>query len=951
MVSERPSTLGEVPLLRTKLYTPAPRAGLVSRPHLISSLNSGLWRDGSPARKLTLISAPAGFGKTTLVAEWAHGLAHTEPPIAVGWLSLDESDNDPTRFLTYVVAALQTLRDGLAQGLLRALHSPQPPPVEAILAGLINEVAALSGLIMLVLDDYHLIDAQPVHDAVTFLLRHLPPQLHIVITTREDPLVPLARLRARGEVTELRAADLRFTSAEAAEFLNRAAGLALSAADITALETRTEGWIAGLQLAALALQGLAGQGPALRRIDTAQGRQDITDYIRSFSGSHRFVLDYLVEEVLEQQSEEIQAFLLRTSVLDQLTGPLCDALRCDEIAASDRSQEPTSSQAILEQLERANLFVVPLDDERRWYRYHHLFADLLEQRLRQAHGDWEPALHMRASEWYEQQGVIDYAVEHAFRANDLARATGLIEQHVDTMWDLGEHSRLQRWLSRLPDEWLCTRPQLCIYRAWFLFSVGHEHAARQVLQAAEACLDTSPVPGTSSSQPQQEPLSAEDHAKVSARLSAIRALMGSWQKEMPGVIQYAGEAMAALPEDDPWRDMAVIALGDAHYFTGDMMAAYQVRLAALEACRPDDAFAMIIANLKVATSLRELGQLQETIDICRQQVDFARERGLSHTIFNGWALALWALTLADRNELDQALVLANQSVDLTRGGDLGFSGFSHLVLAQVLLHRGAFADAEAVLQELEGVAPQQRLPFNISEAMSAWKARVWLADNRLESAARWAEEQDLDADEVVVSWSTYVLAVLARVLLAQGELEKANRLLNRLLEAAEAEEHTARIIEILTLQALTAQAAGHPAPALVALERALNLAEPGGYVCVFLDGGLPMARLLQEARNQGGVADYATRLLLAFPTAEAAPASPAVMPAASSDLLEPLSDREIEVLQLIAEGLTNREIASRLYLTLNTVKAHTRNIYGKLDVHSRTQAVMRAQTLGLLPPG
>ena len=550
-------------------------------------------------------------------------------------------------------------------------------------------------------------------------------------------------------------------------------------------------------------------------------------------------------------------------------------------------------------------------------------------------------------------------MEHAFRADDFARATRLIEQHVDTIWDLGEHSKLRRWLPRLPDEWLCASPQLCIYHAWFHFCVGEVEAAEQTLRAAEETLQATegahkaagPAVGAEAPVPARAPLSGAEHLKVSGRLRAVRSVMDFWRKDLPSVVRHAREALEALPEDDPWRGMAVIALGDAQYCNGDMVAAYRLRLKVRDACRPGDPFSIIIANLKVATSLREMGQLQETIDICRHQVDFAQERGLSHTIFSGWALALWALTLADRNELDQALVLANQSMDLTLGGDLGFSGFSHLVLAQVLFHTGEFAEAEGVLRELEGTAPRRSLPFNISELLSAWKARVWLADGRLEAAARWAEGQRLGEDDDVVSWSTHVLVVQARVLLAQGALEKANRLLNRLLEAAEAEEHTARIIEILTLQALTAQAAGDPAPALVALERALNLAEPGGYVRVFLDGGLPMARLLQEARNQGRVADYATRLLLAFPTAEAAPASPAVMPAASSDLLEPLSDREIEVLQLIAEGLTNREIASRLYLTLNTVKAHTRNIYGKLDVHSRTQAVMRAQTLGLLPPG
>ena len=405
------------PLLKTKLYTPPPRPELVSRPRLIKRLNKGLHR------KLTLISAPAGFGKTTLVSEWVQAMGGATPPIAIAWLSLDESDNDPVRFLTYFVAALQTTEarqepaGNIGKGALSALQSPQPPPTEAILTILINEIAAVPNRIVLVLDDYHLIEAQPIHDALTFLLEHLPPQMHLIIATREDPQLPLARYRARGQLTELRANDLRFTSSEAAAFLNQVMGLDLSAEDIAALETRTEGWIAGLQLAAISMQG----------------HQDATSFIESFTGSHRFVMDYLVEEVLQQQSESVQTFLLRTSILGRLCGPLCDAV-VGEIGdwrseRGHRAQSPrseTQSQAILAYLERANLFLVPLDNERRWYRYHHLFADLLRQRLHQStasstgdEGRGVAEYHRRASQWFEDNGLEIEAFHHAAAAEGL----------------------------------------------------------------------------------------------------------------------------------------------------------------------------------------------------------------------------------------------------------------------------------------------------------------------------------------------------------------------------------------------------------------------------------------------------------------------------------------------------------------------------------------------------
>src|SRR5205807_1392951 len=443
------------PILATKLYIPRLRPKVVSRPRLIERLNEGLYR------KLTLISAPAGFGKTTLVSEWVEGIER-----ATAWLSLDEGDNDPTRFLTYLVAALQTIAATLGEGVLGVLQSPQPPPPEAMLTALLNDITTILDDFVLVLDDYHVIDAKPVDQALTFLLEHLPPHMHLVIATREDPALPLARLRARGQLTELRVIDLRFTHAEAAGFLNQVMGLNLSAQDIAALETRTEGWIAGLQLAAISLQG----------------HEDAASFIRSFTGSHHFVLDYLVEEVLGQQSESVQTFLLRTSILDRFCGPLCDAVVLDP---------SVSGRAALEDLERANLFIVPLDNERRWYRYHHLFADLLRQRLQQStasspedEGGDVAELHRRASQWFEDNGLEIEAFHHAVAANDVERAERLMEGKGIPLHFRGAVTAILDWLESLPTTVLNARPWLWVRSATLLLVNGQTTGVGEKLQAA-----------------------------------------------------------------------------------------------------------------------------------------------------------------------------------------------------------------------------------------------------------------------------------------------------------------------------------------------------------------------------------------------------------------------------------------------------------------------------------
>ena len=881
---------------------------------------------------MTLVSAPPGFGKTTLLSHWLKNLQHDQQVdrqiIHIAWLSLDDDDNDPVRFLTYFVTALNRAMESdneLGRGTLAMLQSPQSSIDTNVVIPLINDLVMTAGKTIFVLDDYHLIETNTIHQIIAYLIENLPKQLHLIIATRQDPPFSLSRLRARNQLNELRAKNLRFSTSEAADFLNRAMGLNLSAQDISELESRTEGWIAGLQLAALSMQSL----------------KDNKQFIKSFTGGHRLVLDFLIEEVLSQQPENVQNFLLKTSILNQLTGSLCDAL-----TGHDNGQET------LETLDRANIFVVPLDDERRWYRYHHLFADLLRQRLHQTQPEKISSLHQKASAWHQQNGFIDKAIDHSLSADAFEQAANLIEVQADKAWNLGEHAKIRHWLKALPEKIFLTQPQLSIFNAWSLFLNGRERAAERSLEVAEQALDHSLESDRKNSATRKEKFSGSEQMKIQGRAEVIRASIASHRRDEPGIIQHARLALEYLPdEDSAWRNIAAITLGDNLAYKGNMPAVYLARKEELKTSKESgNTYSTMVASLKLTLILRMQGDLQQAKMICQQQMDLAKESGLSQTAIAGGILATWGELLAETNNLDEALQQARKGVDLIESSkDLAMLNWSYVCLIRVLFSRGDLAEAEKIIQKTQKLSEDFHIPPAMTDLITIWQARLWIAQGKLDTASQWAEECSLQADGNPTFQNEFEYITFARLLISQGNLDEACKLLQALLKTAMSGGRTSRVIEILILQSLASQAVDQIFEAVKTLEKALTLAESGGFLRIFVDEGSPMAHLLYEALDEGFSPGYIQKLLAAFPMQETEEVKASTFQGDQSNLIEPLSDREIEVLRLVAKGLTNKVIAERLYLSIHTIKTHTRNIYGKLGVNNRTQAVNKARTLGIIP--
>lgn len=872
-------------LLQTKLHAPRLRPSLVLRPHLIKTLNAGL------GGKMTLISAAAGFGKTTLVNRWVDTLQsdssahHISTQIA--WLSLDENDNTPARFLSYVIAALQRIDSSIGKSALPLLQAV-PLPIPTLLTVLLNDIAAHPDLLLLVLDDYHMVSARAVDEALAFLLDHAPRQLHLVMTTREDPNLPLARLRVRGLLTELRSADLRFTVTETAIFLQQVMGLDLTAEQVAALEARTEGWIAGLQMAALSMRG----------------QDDLSGFIQSFTGSHRFLLDYLLEEVLYRQPEHVQEFLLKTAILNQLTGSLCDALTGD-----------TNGQQILDLLDRANLFLVPLDNERRWYRYHHLFSELLRQSLQHSTEESEiETLHIRASQWYEANGLALEAFHHATAAKDIDRAVRLVEGDGLPLYFRGEVIPVRHWLESLPQAEFEARPTLWVTYASVLTLTGRLHTnIEEILQAAEAALPDSTL----------DDKTADLHGQIAAN----RAMLGVVKNEAGQIITQSQRALELLhPDNAPMRTTTTWTLGYAYQVQGNRAAAIEAYAETIAQSRKSGNIMTEIAAMTC------VGQIQETDNQARQAAE-TFQRILEMVGDPPWPAACEAFVGLARihyqwNALEQAEQYGQQALVLARQlENVDTPAACGTLLARVELAQGDATAAFVTLAETEQFVQQKHFDHHLG-AITAVRIQAHLQQGNLAAAAQLAT-QDLPLSR-------------ARVHVAQEEPAAALALLEPVRQQAEANAWPDLRLEALLLQSLAHQAAGDNEQALQTVGEALALAAPGGLLRPFVDEGAPMAALLREAVKQGVARLFAQEILAAFGQTAVAP-----LPI-SQALPDPLSERELEVLKLLTSSLTGPEIARELMISLNTMRTHTKNIYSKLGVNSRRTAVRRAEELNLL---
>jgi LuxR family transcriptional regulator, maltose regulon positive regulatory protein len=914
-------------LLATKLNVPGLRPDLVPRPRLARRLDEG------GGHGLVLACAPAGYGKTVLLAEWVRRVRY---PVA--WLSLDAGDNDPARFWRHAAAALDRVRPGIGERMGPLLGPPAPRSFEPLVTALINEVAGepdADEALLLVLDDYHVISSQLVHEPLGFLLEHRPPGLQLALTSRSDPPLALARLRARGQLTELRAGELRFTPPEAAALLEQVAAgpggarpgaplLQVPEAVAAALAARTEGWAAGLQLAGLSLRG----------------QDDVDGFVAAFTGSHRYVLDYLAEEVLEHQGEQVRTFLLETSVLERLSGPLCDAV----------TGRP-GSQALLEEAERAGLFVVPLDEVRGWWRYHHLFADLLRARLRQEKPDRAAQLHRNAAAWYAEHGLADDAIRHAVAAGEMTWAARLIERHFDAAHSLhGEAATVQRWLTPLPADLVRSRPRLLLAQAVPAATGGRLEAAEQLVDAAErAYSDQGADAGDEPFEPTIGPAGSL-LVNVPATIALVRGYLAQLRGDARSTAEFGSQAVAESREGE-WilRSVAQVQLAVAGWLDGRLDEA-------------ERAFADGIAGRRAvglptwgAWASYELGQVQyargrldAAVRTCEQALEAAARTGQPPSPTAGPAYVSLAELAYQRNELDRALDNAERGIALCRSFVYTMPLAAGLAtLAWIRQAGGDPAGALDVMDEAVRASPGP--PPGLLNPIPARRAQLLLAQGNLAAAARWTQENNLPGEPDYVREPGHL--VLARVLLAQSRPGPALALLNPMHAAAVAQDRVGSLIEIGALRALALAASGQDADAVNVLAGVLTLACPRGYVRVFADEGPPMAALLAQLiaaqRSGSGFGAVAEVPLGCLARLQGALSTQGVAPDAG--LVDPLTSRELEVLEMLAAGASNQAIASQLVVTLDTVKKHVSHVLSKLGAANRTEAVARAREFGLIP--
>ena len=906
--------------LPTKLYRPRPKSRLVSRPRLLRKL--------APARerKLTLISAPAGFGKTTLLGEWLQQQGELDPPLPGTWLSLDTNDNDPARFTAYLVTALQKVEPDLGSEVQMMLKAGKTIPIDGVWEYLISEIVCVPSPFVIVLDDYHVIENPLIHHCLAFLLEQMPPPMHLVISSRADPPLPLSRLRVRGELVELRALDLRFNSEEMADFLALWIGKKLSAADQAELEARTEGWIAGLQLAALAIQSL------LETEVEAAWDTSLSSFVHRLSGSTRFILDYLAEEVLRSQPEAIRSFLQKTCILERLTAPLCDVLTDDE-----------GSQNILASLEKQNLFLFPLDDERAWFRYHHLFADLLRSSLQHQQPSLVVDLHRKASAWYESQGYFAEAVHHALKTPDPGEAARLMENiAIETIMG-GEVDTVLTWAASIPDEQAKMRPSLCASFGWALILSGKMDQAMRYLHLPYQRVST-----------QESPSSCP-----SVEIALARAMIAYCMEDFENAFRYAQQVGEQLSQEPTYlHGMLKFILGAAYEMVGQDQAAFE---ACQEARHLNHAFGNRISELFALGRIGDLqirrGQLHQASQTYQQALQLGKYR--NDRLLPVAALPVFAMgrVLFEWNRLEEAEQYFHESADLSRKLGNRFTLQSSLLfLARIQLIRGEQDLALELQKEADQVGAELPLLPATVAPIALLRLRLYLLRGDTQAAVRLAQTQEKNRRTPCAFSQELNALFLVRLWLTEGNTSSAMEALEIALSPARAAGRWGSVIELLVLQVLVLNLERRVPEALTALEEALALAEPEGYFRVFADEGEPMDRLLRLAyRNrEGGHKKYIARLLEAISpesiqtsldTAEL----PEARPIKSRPILvDPLTERELEVLRMIIRGNSNREIADQLVITVGTVKAHVSSIFSKLDVRSRTQAISKVNQLGLL---
>ncbi len=890
-------------LLKTKLYRPPLRPELVSRPQLVKRLNEGL------NSKLIVISAPAGYGKTTLVSAWA---SQYECPVA--WLSLDEEDNDPVHFLSYIVSAVQTIKPGLGQEILSVLQSAQPPAITNLLPVLINQLDDIQVQFMLVLDDYHLIVSPEIHKAIIFIIDHQPPRMKLLLATRVDPPLPLPLLRGRGHLTELRQADLRFSEDETIAFLKKDAGIELASQEVNTLLNRTEGWIAGIQMAALSMRN----------------KKDISSFIEGFGGSHEYIVDYFTSEILNNLSETTKSFLLKTSFLDQLCGSLCD----------DVSGQ-SGGQQTLEELHEANLFLVPLDDDHNWYRYHQLFSDLLSKSLQHYYPLEVPGLHLRASHWFEKHEYPHQAVEHAFLARDTPRVARLLEDVAEPALGRGEHLWLLKWIEKLPEEQLEEHLRLSIIKATIFTSIGTLQKAEAALQKIEAY--TSAHPTT---------ISNFDYVIV--RVIALHAMIAIQRGDVDRARKNALLALEKLPEgtqhEASWRADVLLALGLSNFASGDLIEARQNLDKSIgESKLAGDPYTFLFVTAYLIDVLWSQGDLNEAVERCQAGLKFIDEHHLGWAPMSGEVLVRWSLLLCERLQLSQAEEFLNRGTELIRIGGVPWSlAWAHHMRMFLLIAQGALPEAETAAQEADQLLQITELPTRVSSGISALKELVWIRLGKLDQTEQFLRKRGIWIGSEIRYPYHREYQALAALLVAEGDVDNAQILLDNLIDWAEATKQYRILICARVLYSLACAAQKDMQKAMQSLGKAMDLAEPEGYFLAILEVGRSIIPVLYEAIQKGVRPEFSTRLLEGiletYPNALAASDVKKRQPG----ILTPLRGREVEVLKLVAEGHTNKEVALELHISLRTVKFHMTSIMTKLGVDNRMSAVTKAKMLGVI---